>query len=149
MNSINQRDLVDTAILPIDDLLSREICIRLGETLSRMPRELQRILRWRFRKGMTYKQHALAVLDEFETFAATLRVKFPLHVGRLVTLIYIGLKRHSVFVQMGNEPAALEVENHLRSVVETSKGEIGFKDALRHVAKGTPLPESIQRLLVE
>ncbi len=94
-------------------------------------------------------EQALAVLDEFETFAATLRVKFPLHVGRLVTLIYIGLKRHSVLVQMGNEPAALEVENHLRSVVETSKGEIGFKDALRHVAKGTPLPESIQRLLVE
>ncbi len=56
MNSINQRDLVDTAILPIDDLLSREIYIRLGETLSRMPRELQRVLRWRFRKGMTYKQ---------------------------------------------------------------------------------------------
>ena len=56
MDSTKQKDLVDNAVLPIDVLLNRELCIRLLETLSRMPLPLQKVLRWRFRKGMTYKQ---------------------------------------------------------------------------------------------
>lgn len=56
LDSQSRRVFVDTASLPIEELLQQEVCIRLRGTLSRMPRELQRVLRWRFRKGMTYKE---------------------------------------------------------------------------------------------
>jgi len=41
---------------PLDRLLSEENCHRLHVAVERLPVELQRLLRWRFRKGMTYKQ---------------------------------------------------------------------------------------------
>lgn len=47
--------LSDAAPLPIDKLVGDETCVRLRAALGRLPRELQRVLRWRFSKGMTYK----------------------------------------------------------------------------------------------
>jgi RNA polymerase sigma-70 factor (subfamily 1) len=51
-----ENQLVDCDSLPIENLLNQEICDRLNIAMNRLPRELQRVLRWRFRKGMTYKQ---------------------------------------------------------------------------------------------
>jgi RNA polymerase sigma-70 factor (subfamily 1) len=48
--------LVDSDSQPIENLLNQEVCERLNDSVNRLPRELQRVLRWRFRKGMTYKQ---------------------------------------------------------------------------------------------
>ena len=48
--------MVDFDLPPIENLLNQEVCERLHFALNRLPRELQRVLRWRFRKGMTYKQ---------------------------------------------------------------------------------------------
>ncbi len=41
---------------PIEKLFNQEVCERMYFALNRLPRELQRVLRWRFRKGMTYRQ---------------------------------------------------------------------------------------------
>lgn len=41
---------------PLDSLINEELCNRLHIAVGRLPRELQRVLRWRFRKGLTYKQ---------------------------------------------------------------------------------------------
>jgi RNA polymerase sigma factor (sigma-70 family) len=54
--SIDENILVDGNSQPLDTLLNPEICERLHASLNQLPRELQRVLRWRFRKGMTYKQ---------------------------------------------------------------------------------------------
>ncbi len=54
--SIDENILVDGNSQPLDTLLYQEICERLHASLNQLPRELQRVLRWRFRKGMTYKQ---------------------------------------------------------------------------------------------
>ena len=51
-----ENQLVDCDSLPIENLLNQEVCDRLNISTNRLPRELQRVLRWRFRKGMTYKQ---------------------------------------------------------------------------------------------
>ena len=53
-NSQEQRDLSDVVSQPIDRLVNSETCERVRLALGRLPRELQRLLRWRFRKGMTY-----------------------------------------------------------------------------------------------
>lgn len=41
---------------PLDVLIHDETCRQVLIALGRLPRELQRLLRWRFRKGMTYKE---------------------------------------------------------------------------------------------
>jgi RNA polymerase sigma factor (sigma-70 family) len=41
---------------PIDKMISDENFHQLRTVLSKLPRELQRLLRWRFRKQMTYKE---------------------------------------------------------------------------------------------
>ena len=48
--------MVDGDDCPIENLLNQEVCERLDFAMGRLPPELQRVLRWRFRKGMTYKQ---------------------------------------------------------------------------------------------
>lgn len=54
--SDDEKKMVDCELQPIEKLLDQEACERLHVALNRLPRELQRVLRWRFRKGMTYKQ---------------------------------------------------------------------------------------------
>ncbi len=51
-----ENKMVDCDSQPIENLLNQEVCERLHFAMGRLPRELQRVLRWRFRKGMTYKQ---------------------------------------------------------------------------------------------
>jgi RNA polymerase sigma factor (sigma-70 family) len=41
---------------PLDVLIHDETCRSVLLALGRLPRELKRLLRWRFRKGMTYKE---------------------------------------------------------------------------------------------
>jgi RNA polymerase sigma-70 factor (ECF subfamily) len=52
----SENELVDVDSTPIEKMLNQEVCERLHLALNRLPRELQRVLRWRFRKGMTFKQ---------------------------------------------------------------------------------------------
>lgn len=56
IGSDNVTQMVDVDTPPIEKLVNEEVCERLHFALIRLPRELQRLLRWRFRKGMTYKQ---------------------------------------------------------------------------------------------
>ena len=51
-----ENKMVDCGAHPIENLLNQEVCERLHFAMNRLPQELQRVLRWRFRKGMTYKQ---------------------------------------------------------------------------------------------
>lgn len=51
-----ENKMVDCDAQPIENLLNQEVRERLHFAMNRLPRELQRVLRWRFRKGMTYKQ---------------------------------------------------------------------------------------------
>jgi RNA polymerase sigma-70 factor, ECF subfamily len=51
-----ENKMVDCDSQPIEILLNQEVCERLHSAMGRLPRELQRVLRWRFRKEMTYKQ---------------------------------------------------------------------------------------------
>ena len=51
-----ENKLVDFDSQPFENLLNEEVCERLHFAMGRLPRELQRVLRWRCRKGMTYKQ---------------------------------------------------------------------------------------------
>jgi RNA polymerase sigma-70 factor, ECF subfamily len=53
--------LEDAEPLPIDKLMNDETCARLRSVLVRFPRELQRVLRWRFSKSMTYKEIGVKV----------------------------------------------------------------------------------------
>jgi len=46
---------------PMEDMLRNEDCDRLKVVLGRLPRELQRLLRWRFRKGLTYREIGLKI----------------------------------------------------------------------------------------
>ena len=52
----NESKFADGDMAALDKLLDEEVCDRLYVALNRLPRELQRVLRWRFRKGMTYQQ---------------------------------------------------------------------------------------------
>jgi RNA polymerase sigma factor (sigma-70 family) len=52
----NESKFADGDMAVLDKLLDQEVCDRLYVALNRLPRELQRILRWRFRKEMTYQQ---------------------------------------------------------------------------------------------
>lgn len=51
-----ENEMIELESQPIEKLLDQEAMGRLHIALNRLPRELQRVLRWRFRKGMTYKQ---------------------------------------------------------------------------------------------
>lgn len=42
----------------LDQLIHQELVYDVLQAILRMPRELQRLLRWKFRKGMTYEQIA-------------------------------------------------------------------------------------------
>lgn len=46
----------DLAAQPIEQLIHQETYQQLKASLGKLPRELQRLLRWRFRKQMTYKE---------------------------------------------------------------------------------------------
>jgi RNA polymerase sigma factor (sigma-70 family) len=52
----NEIQFADGCEAALDKLFDQEVCDRLYVALNRLPRELQRVLRWRFRKGMTYQQ---------------------------------------------------------------------------------------------
>ncbi len=52
----NEGKFEDGDMAALDKLLDQEVCDRLYVALNRLPRELQRVLRWRFRKEMTYQQ---------------------------------------------------------------------------------------------
>ena len=52
----NESKFADGDMAVLDKLLDQEVCDRLYVALNRLPRELQRVLRWRFRKEMTYQQ---------------------------------------------------------------------------------------------
>jgi RNA polymerase sigma factor (sigma-70 family) len=45
----------------LDKLIEKEFHTEVLQVLLRLPRELQRLLRWRFRKGMTYPEIALKI----------------------------------------------------------------------------------------
>jgi RNA polymerase sigma factor (sigma-70 family) len=42
----------------LDQLIEQELVVDTLQAMLRLPRELQRLLRWRFRKGMTYGEIA-------------------------------------------------------------------------------------------
>lgn len=52
----NESKFADGDMAVLDKLLDQEVCDRLYVALNRLPRELQRVLRWRFRKEMTYQK---------------------------------------------------------------------------------------------
>lgn len=51
-----ERNMIECESQPVEMLFNQEVCERLHFALNRLPRELKRVLRWRFRKGMTYRQ---------------------------------------------------------------------------------------------
>ena len=51
-------DGITEDIAALDKLIHRELAHDVLQSILRMPRELQRLLRWKFRKGMTDKQIA-------------------------------------------------------------------------------------------
>jgi len=49
-------DVSDSVVMPLDELVDGEYRDRLRLVLGRLPRELQRLLWWRFRKEMSYRE---------------------------------------------------------------------------------------------
>jgi len=54
-------DLASNDPTVLDKVIEKEFLTEVLQVLLRLPRELQRLIRWRFRKGMTYPEIALKI----------------------------------------------------------------------------------------
>lgn len=92
-------------------------------------------------------EQALLILDDADRYLAIRRAKYPLDMDLHLAMLNTGLTRLSVLYQMGNEQAAQTELNRLVQVVEKSKSQQGFLEAMRDLLKSKKLPDSVCTLL--